>query len=131
MRNFSAPFATAKNKKASQPVNLLQIDWPIVNGSPAFTVRLSDRALNIDGTGWLAGVADWGTLEDGSSQEEETRLTPYRKELAGLVKRIEKAVAPKRAPRKASGVRKKVAAEGSAKAEPAETEAKTRAQPAA
>ena len=77
MRKFSTPFVTAKNKKASQPVNLLQIDWPGVNDLPAFRVQLSDRALAISGTDWLALVTDWGRLESGGdfSLDGELRLT--------------------------------------------------------
>lgn len=77
MRNFSSSFEAAKNKKASQPVNLLQIDWPGMNGLPAFQARLTDRALTIEGTDWLALVTDWGLLENGGnfSLDGELRLT--------------------------------------------------------
>jgi hypothetical protein len=70
-----------------------------------------------------------GRLEAHGERGWRQLAAPYRKELAGLVKRIEKAVAPKRAPRKksgtrkTSGARKKVAAKAPAKAEPTKAEA--------
>jgi hypothetical protein len=60
-----------------------------------------------------------GRLEAHGERGWRQLAAPYRKELAGLVKRIEKVVAPKRAPRKKSPRKKagkKVATKASSKA---------------
>lgn len=63
MRTFTSGFETAKNKTSQAPVNLLKISWPSIGDFPAKTVRLSDRAVTIDGIDWLPLVEDWGAVE--------------------------------------------------------------------
>jgi hypothetical protein len=62
MRTFTGGFTFAKNKKSSEPVNLLKIDWPVIGALPAKTLYLSDRAVTIEGVNWLPLVEDWGTI---------------------------------------------------------------------
>ena len=63
MRTFTGGFTAAKNKTAHAPVTLLKLDWPAIGAFPAKTVTLADRPVSIDGTEWLALVADWGAIE--------------------------------------------------------------------
>ena len=62
MRTFTGGFTAAKNKKSHQPVNLLKLSWPVIGDFPAKTLHLSDRAVTIDGVGWLPLVEDWGAI---------------------------------------------------------------------
>jgi len=71
MRIFTGGFTTAKNKKISEPVNLLKITWPVIGALPAKTLHLSDRAVTIDGVNWLPLVEDWGAI---SNAEEKVRV---------------------------------------------------------
>lgn len=41
--DFTDPFIIQKDKTAHEPVTLLQLDWPALNGLPALTLRLTDR----------------------------------------------------------------------------------------
>jgi len=62
--DFTAGFTNARNKKANAPLNLLQIDWPEMNGLPALTLRLTDRSgINIDGNDWYPLVKDMGNID--------------------------------------------------------------------
>ena len=70
MRTFTGGFTSTKNKKSSEPVNLLKIDWPASSNLPAKTLRLSDCAIAIDGVDWLPLVEDWGTIV----ADEKTRI---------------------------------------------------------
>jgi hypothetical protein len=62
MRTFTGGFTSAKNKKNSEPVNLLKIAWPAIGILPAKTLNLSDRAVTIEGVDWLPLVEDWGAI---------------------------------------------------------------------
>ena len=62
MRMFTGGFTSAKNKKSSEPVNLLKIAWPVIGVSTARTLYLSDRAVTIEGVDWLPVVEDWGVI---------------------------------------------------------------------
>jgi hypothetical protein len=62
--DFTTGFTSARNKKANAPINLLQIDWPQMNGLPALTLRLTDRSgVNIDGNDWYPLVKDMGNID--------------------------------------------------------------------
>ncbi len=62
--DFTTGFSTARNKKANVPINLMQIDWPAMNGLPAFILRLTDRSgINIDGLDWFPLVKDMGNID--------------------------------------------------------------------
>ena len=72
MRTFTSGFNSAKIKKNSAPVNLLKISWPAIGALPSKTLNLSDRALTIEGVGWLPLVVDWGMIAEGG--EAKTRV---------------------------------------------------------
>jgi hypothetical protein len=62
--DFTTGFTSARNKKANAPINLLQIDWPQMNGLPALTLRLTDRSgIHIDGNDWYPLVKDMGNID--------------------------------------------------------------------
>ncbi len=62
--DFTTGFTNARNKKANAPLNLLQIDWPQMNGLPALTLRLTDRSgIQIDGNDWYPLVKDMGNID--------------------------------------------------------------------
>ncbi len=62
--DFTTGFTSARIKKANAPVNLLQIDWPQMNGLPALTLRLTDRSgINIEGNDWYPLVKDMGNID--------------------------------------------------------------------
>jgi hypothetical protein len=65
MRNdFTSGFNTARNRKANAPVNLLQIDWPAMNGLPGLTLRLSDReGITINSVYWFPLINNFGNLD--------------------------------------------------------------------
>jgi hypothetical protein len=61
--DFTSGFNASRNSKANAPVNLLQIDWPAMNGLPALTLRLTDReGININSVNWYPLVSDMGKL---------------------------------------------------------------------
>ena len=62
--DFASGFNTSRNSKANAPVNLLQIDWPAVNGLPALTLRLSDRqGITINSVTWYPLINNMGNLD--------------------------------------------------------------------
>ncbi|NIY13554.1 MAG: hypothetical protein GWM98_01010, partial [Nitrospinaceae bacterium] len=68
--DFTAPFETARNKKAHEPVTLIQLDFPAVAGFPALTLRLAERGsasdeskLSIGGNDWHAVIEDAGDID--------------------------------------------------------------------
>ena len=74
MRTFTNGFASAKNKKSSEPVNLLKISWPAIGALPAKTLHLSDRAVTIEGVDWLPLVLGWGAIADGGEEKARVEL---------------------------------------------------------
>ncbi len=62
MRIFTSGFDAARNKKSSEPVNLLKIAWPAIGALPAKMLNLSDRSVTIEGVDWLPLVEDWGAI---------------------------------------------------------------------
>ncbi|MBT6716634.1 MAG: hypothetical protein HOB18_03185, partial [Nitrospina sp.] len=62
--DFTTGFTAARNKKANAPINLMQIDWPAMNGLSALTLRFTDRkGINIDGVDWFPLVKDMGNID--------------------------------------------------------------------
>jgi hypothetical protein len=62
--DFTSGFNTSRNSKANAPVNLLQIDWPAMNGLPALTLRLSDReGITINSVFWYPLIKNMGELD--------------------------------------------------------------------
>ncbi|MBC8284337.1 MAG: hypothetical protein H8E32_11035 [Nitrospinae bacterium] len=62
--DFTTGFSAARNKKANAPVNLMQIDWPAMNGLPALTLRLTDRSgIQIDEVDWYPLIQDMGNID--------------------------------------------------------------------
>ncbi len=62
--DFTTGFTTARIKKANAPINLIQIDWPALNGLSALTLRFTDRkGINIDGVDWFPLVKDMGNID--------------------------------------------------------------------
>ncbi len=62
--DFTSGFNTSRNSKTNAPVNLLQIDWPAMNGLPALTLRLTDReGITINSLYWYPLVNDMGNLD--------------------------------------------------------------------
>lgn len=79
--DFTSGFNTSRNSKSNAPVNLLQVDWPAMNGLPALTLRLTDReGININSIYWYPLVSDMGNLDrlvspDQSDSNSHTNLT--------------------------------------------------------
>lgn len=68
--DLTVNFAAEKDKKATAPVTLMQIDWPAIGALPALTLRLTDRGSNsdnrkitINGIDWHAVIEDTGGLD--------------------------------------------------------------------
>ncbi len=62
--DFTSGFNTSRNSKTNAPVNLLQIDWPAMNGLPILTLRLADReGITINSLYWYPMVNDMGNLD--------------------------------------------------------------------
>ncbi len=62
--DFTSGFNTSRNNKANAPVNLLQIDWPAMNGLPALTLRLADReGITINAVAWYPLINNMGNLD--------------------------------------------------------------------
>ena len=62
--DFTSGFNTSRNSKANAPVNLLQIDWPAMNGLPALTLKLTDReGVNINSVNWYPLINNMGNLD--------------------------------------------------------------------
>jgi len=61
--DFTSGFNTSRNSKANAPVNLLQIDWPAMNGLSALTLRLTDReGITINSVPWYPLINNMGNL---------------------------------------------------------------------
>jgi hypothetical protein len=61
--DFTTVFNSARNSKTNAPVNLLQIDWPAMNGLPALTIRLTDReGITINSVLWYPLINNMGKL---------------------------------------------------------------------
>jgi hypothetical protein len=70
VREFSAPFETAKNKPGNEPVTLVKIDIPANGTNPALTLRLADRRSpgNLDyfvtpQNNWLDLIIDYDIID--------------------------------------------------------------------
>ncbi len=61
--DFTGSFIAEKDKTAHEPVTLLQLDWPALNGLPALTLRLTDReGVVIGGVPWYPLIEDAGDI---------------------------------------------------------------------
>ena len=62
--DFTSGFNTSRNSKANAPVNLLQIDWPAMNGLPALSLKLADwEGVNINSVNWYPLINNMGNLD--------------------------------------------------------------------
>ena len=64
MRNdFTNEFTLAKNKRANEPVTLIQLVWPAIGSHSALTLYLADRnGISIEGTPWYPLIQDPGDI---------------------------------------------------------------------
>ena len=69
--DFTSGFNASRNSHSNSPVNLLQIDWPAINGLPALTLRLTDRSgIIINSVDWYPLVQNMGNLDRMVSGDE-------------------------------------------------------------
>ena len=61
--DLTSKFIQVKDLKSNEPVTLLRLDWPSMNGLPALTLRLTDRAgVVIGGVPWFPLIEDAGDI---------------------------------------------------------------------
>ncbi|QPJ61705.1 MAG: hypothetical protein G3M70_07320 [Candidatus Nitronauta litoralis] len=70
MRTFSSGVTAEKNKSANEPVSVLKMVWPVVNGNPAITLYFSDRTMTIGVTTCIANVINWAEVDHLLTQGE-------------------------------------------------------------